>query len=177
MGRAIRGMTVHADGVALWRGRRLRCAVGRAGVARRKREGDGATPAGVFPLRRVLYRPDRLTVPASILPARALSPGDGWCDDPDDTAYNRQVALPYPARAEALWREDGAYDLIAVIGHNDDPVRRGLGSAVFLHVARPGYPPTEGCIAMALADLATLLSAWRPDDLVRIEPPPRSGSG
>jgi L,D-peptidoglycan transpeptidase YkuD (ErfK/YbiS/YcfS/YnhG family) len=144
--------------------RRFRCAIGPAGLRLDKREGDGATPVGRFLLRQVLYRPDRLEPPASGLPRRPLVPSDGWCDDPADAAYNRPVTLPYPARHERLWREDGVYDVIVVIGHNDDPPVPGAGSAVFLHVARPDYAPTEGCVALALPDLLDVLRQARPGD-------------
>jgi len=164
-------IAVFADGTLAWRGRRLRCALGRGGVARDKREGDGATPAGRFPLRRVLYRPDRLAPPRTRLPVRPLDPADGWCDDPADAAYNRPVRRPYAGRHEALWRDDGLYDLLAVIGHNDAPPVPGLGSAIFLHVAAPGLAPTEGCVALALADLAEILTAWRPDWRLVVNPP------
>ncbi len=136
----------------------MRCALGRSGVARNKREGDGATPAGAFPLRRVLYRPDREPPPQTALPIAALERGDGWCDAPDDAAYNRLVRLPHAASAEALWRADAVYDLIVVVGYNDAPVVAGRGSAIFLHLARPDFRPTEGCVALARADLLAVLA-------------------
>jgi L,D-peptidoglycan transpeptidase YkuD (ErfK/YbiS/YcfS/YnhG family) len=151
-------LMVYAPGWALWDGERLRCAVGRGGIRADKREGDGATPAGSWPMRRLLYRADRLAVPATRLAANPLSPQDGWCDDPDDAAYNRPVRLPYRARAERLWRDDGIYDLIVPLGFNDDPVVPGAGSAVFLHVARSDCAPTEGCVALAQADLMRVLA-------------------
>ncbi len=147
----------NALGIARWGQFRCRCALGRAGVTLNKREGDGATPARVFPLRRVLYRRDRLDRPATRLPVTPLKPSDGWCEDPEDVSYNLPVTLPYGGRCESLWREDAVYDVIVVLGYNDDPVRPGLGSAIFLHVAKPGYAPTEGCIALALGDLLHLL--------------------
>lgn len=150
---------------------RIRCALGRGGVRRDKREGDGATPLGCFHLRRVLYRPDRLPPPATALPVRALTPDDGWCDDPADPRYNHPVRRPYPASHEQLWREDGLYDVIVVLGHNDDPVIPGHGSAVFLHVARPDFSPTAGCIAMALPDLLNLLRHCGPGSLICIGTP------
>ena len=93
------------------------------------------------------------------LPREPIAPDDGWCDDTTHADYNRPVRLPHPARHERLWREDGLYDLIAVLGHNDDPVRRGCGSAIFLHVAAPDLRPTAGCIALPLADLRWLLAS------------------
>jgi L,D-peptidoglycan transpeptidase YkuD (ErfK/YbiS/YcfS/YnhG family) len=135
----------------------LRCALGKGGVSRHKREGDGATPVGCFPLRALFYRPDRLAAPHCPLPGRALAADDGWCDDPDHRDYNRLVKLPHGGRCEQLWRQDRVYDLVIPLGYNDDPPFSGLGSAIFLHVARPDYAPTEGCVALALPDLLSLV--------------------
>ena len=151
-------LTVLADGRALWGKRTFRAALGLAGISEEKREGDHATPVGAFLLREVLYRPDRMGAPATRLPARALRAEDGWCDAPDDPAYNRQVRLPYGASAERLWRSDHIYDLIVPLGYNDDPVIPGHGSAIFLHLARPDYAGTEGCVALALPDLLQVLA-------------------
>ncbi len=150
--------------------RTVRCALGPAGVveAAKKREGDGATPLGVWPLRRVLFRPDRGSSPRTALAMEPIAPDDGWCDDPADSAYNRPVKLPYPASAERMWREDGIYDLVVVLGHNDDPPIAGAGSAIFLHLARPGYPPTQGCVALARADLEAVLALASPGDALEV---------
>jgi len=150
---------VHPDGRLVMCGFVLRAALGRGGVRAHKQEGDGATPAGLLPLRRVLYRADRTPVPACHVPVEPIAPDDGWCDDPGHQDYNRRISLPHQARHEALWRADGLYDVIGVLGWNDAPVKRGLGSAIFLHVASPGYAPTEGCVALALPDLRQVLAA------------------
>jgi L,D-peptidoglycan transpeptidase YkuD (ErfK/YbiS/YcfS/YnhG family) len=162
--------TALSDGRFLLGDRTLRCALGRSGVieAAAKREGDGMSPLGTFALRRLLFRPDRGTV-ATSLPAAPIEPLDGWCDDPGDPRYNRPVGLPYPASAERLWREDGVYDLVVVLGHNDTPPVPGLGSAIFLHLARPAYEPTEGCVALARPDLEAVLQRAGPGDFLRIE--------
>jgi L,D-peptidoglycan transpeptidase YkuD (ErfK/YbiS/YcfS/YnhG family) len=139
--------------------RAFRCAVGRRGIVLNKREGDGGTPAGSWPLREVFYRPDRLAMPMTRLPVRPLALYDGWCDAPGDARYNRPVRLPYPASAEQLWRGDHMYDLIVVVGYNDAPVVPGRGSAIFLHVARPGYTGTAGCVAFRRSHLLTILAA------------------
>ncbi len=149
---------VTVDGRLRLAGRMLRAALGRGGVRTHKQEGDGATPAGVLPLRRVLYRADRGPPPACAVPIEPLAPDDGWCDDPADAEYNRMVRRPHPGRSEALWRDDALYDLIGVLGWNDAPVARGLGSAIFLHVARPDFAPTDGCVALAAADLRAVLA-------------------
>jgi L,D-peptidoglycan transpeptidase YkuD (ErfK/YbiS/YcfS/YnhG family) len=143
-------------------------AVGRSGVRIDKREGDGATPAGTYPLLSVLYRPDRIAPPASQLSVRALAPNDGWVDDPDDASYNGLVTLPYPASAERLWREDELYDALVVIGYNTEPVIRGAGSAIFLHVATPDFAPTGGCIAIRKDVLLGLLTLLGPGSKIKI---------
>jgi L,D-peptidoglycan transpeptidase YkuD (ErfK/YbiS/YcfS/YnhG family) len=151
-------LIVSTDGFADWGKARFRCALGRDGVRRDKREGDGATPAGSWRMRALLFRPDRVArTPLTGLPLRALRPEDGWCDDPGDPLYNKPVTLPFRARAEALWREDSIYDFIVVLGFNDDPPAPGGGSAIFLHVARPDFAPTEGCVALALEDLREVI--------------------
>ncbi len=151
--------TVFPDGRFLLRGETYRAAIGRGGVRADKSEGDGATPDGVLPLRRVLYRADRGRTPSSAVPVELLSPDDGWCDDPAHADYNRMVRLPHPARHERLWREDAIYDVIGVLGWNDAPVVRGRGSAIFLHVARADFSPTDGCIALPEAVLRHVLAA------------------
>jgi L,D-peptidoglycan transpeptidase YkuD (ErfK/YbiS/YcfS/YnhG family) len=103
------------------------------------------------------------------LPTAPIAADDGWCDDPADPAYNRPVRLPYAGRHERLWRDDRLYDLVLVIGHNDDPVVAGAGSAVFVHVARPDWAPTAGCVALALPDLLTLLTVCQPGAMLTID--------
>ena len=163
-----------AEGSLEWPGARVRCALGRGGIRADKREGDGATPAGAFPLRRVLYRPDRLDAPSTGLPLQALKPSDGWSDDPADPLYNTPVTRPHPYSHEALWREDRLYDVIVVVGHNDAPVVPGQGSAVFIHVAKPDYAATAGCVAMALPDLLALLRDCAPGERLVVALPAAS---
>jgi L,D-peptidoglycan transpeptidase YkuD (ErfK/YbiS/YcfS/YnhG family) len=162
--------TATADGWLDIGGRRVRCALGRAGVrpAAQKREGDLASPAGVWAIRRVLYRPDEGPPPVTDLPVEALSPDDGWCDAPDDEDYNRPIKLPHPASFEKMWRDDSLYDLVVVLGHNDDPPKPHMGSCIFLHLAREGYAPTEGCVAVTRPDLEELLRLAKPGDTVEI---------
>ena len=150
---------VTADGLLRFQGQTLRCALGQGGIRANKQEGDGATPVGLLPIRRILWRADRGARPATSLPAEPIAPNDGWCDDPTHRDYNTHIRLPHDARHETLWREDAAYDVIGVLGWNDAPVVRGRGSAIFLHLARPGLPPTEGCIALPEGDLRRLLGA------------------
>jgi L,D-peptidoglycan transpeptidase YkuD (ErfK/YbiS/YcfS/YnhG family) len=131
----------------------LPCVLGRTGRCARKREGDGASPIGAWPIRAIVYRADRLRRPQSAIATRALRVDDGWCDDASDRNYNRPVRHPYRASAEHLWRDDHVYDIIVILGHNDRPRHRGLGSAIFMHIARPELTPTEGCIALTRSHL------------------------
>ena len=158
-------LVVRSGGWLLMGSERFRCALGRRIVAAdAKREVDGATPAGAWPLRRLLYRPDREPPPTSRLPLRAIAADDGWCDAPEDPLYNQPVRLPYGASAEALWRDDGLYDLLVVLGHNEPPARPGAGSAIFLHLAKPDFSPTRGCVAVARGDMLALLEQVQPGD-------------
>ncbi len=150
---------LHPEGRLSFRSLVFRAALGRNGVRRDKQEGDGATPAGLLPLRRVLYRADRVAPPECVVAVEPIAPNDGWCDDVSESDYNRMIRLPHDGHSEELWRADGVYDLIGVLGWNDAPVQRGRGSAIFLHVARPDYAPTEGCIALGMRDLRHLLAA------------------
>jgi len=129
-----------------------------SGLTWRKREGDGATPAGVLHPCAVYYRSDRWSVPATALPIAAIAGEDGWCDDPADRDYNRPVSLPHPGRHERLWRGDHLYDVVIVMDWNLPPVRPGLGSAIFLHLACPDLAPTEGCIAVRPPVMRRLLA-------------------
>lgn len=151
-------------------GETIGCTIGRAGACPvgEKREGDGKTPLGLWPIRAALLRPDRVALPTGVtLPWRWLRADDGWSDDPADPAYNRPVHHPNPFSAEHLWREDGLYDLILILGHNDAPPLRGRGSAIFLH-CRDGDRPTEGCIAIERDALARLLPRIAPGDVLEI---------
>lgn len=136
------------------------CALGRAGIILSKREGDGGTPSGTFALRELRYRADRVAAPRTILKAHAIEPDDGWCDASSDPAYNRPVKLPHHASAETLWRADHLYDIVVPLGYNDDPVMPGAGSAIFFHLAKEegaSLGPTEGCVALRLADMLDVL--------------------
>ncbi len=158
---------VESSGLLTIQNETFRVALGRGGVRADKHEGDGGTPVGVLPLRVVLYRPDRVGVPGCAVPVRALRPSDGWCDDPGSGDYNKLVTLPIGVSAEVLWRDDAVYDIIGVLGWNDDPVVAGRGSAIFLHVARPDYAPTDGCVALALGDLRRVLAMGLTEVVVR----------
>lgn len=158
-----------ATGLLTGGGRAVPCSLGRGGtrVAADKREGDGASPVGEWAILAVLVRPDRVAPPALALPWRWLRPDDGWSDDPADPAYNRPVRHPHPFSAERLWRDDGLYDVVVVLGHNMAPPVPGAGSAIFLHCRREGAT-TEGCVAVERDHLLDMLPAMRAGDTLLI---------
>jgi len=159
---------VFANNILQYGGARYRCALGRGGVRADKREGDSATPVGRFPLKRLFVRSDRMDHVKTALPTQSILPDDGWCDDPSRPEYNTLVKLPFTGSFENMQRDDHVYDLVIEIGHNDAPPVPGMGSAVFIHVAKPDYAPTEGCIALAKDDLVKLLADWSSDCAIDI---------
>ncbi len=159
-------------GIVSCNGMSYPCALGRSGVTTDKHEGDGATPIGTYPLREVFFRIDRVDKPETKLPIAQTDPNDGWCDAPHNPLYNQLVRLSFPDSAEDLWRDDAAYDVVVVIGYNDAPVVPGKGSAIFMHVAKPGYTPTEGCVALNVDDLMAVLKHLDASSTITIEPLP-----
>jgi L,D-peptidoglycan transpeptidase YkuD (ErfK/YbiS/YcfS/YnhG family) len=132
-------------------------ALGRSGVKADKREGDGGTPRGCYHPARMWWRADRLVMPTTLLPARRIGPADAWCEDPADRRYNRPFRRSANEPGDRLSRADGLYDLLVEIDHNRRPRIAGRGSAVFIHIARPGFASTAGCIGLRMRDLRLLV--------------------
>lgn len=155
-------------GVLRFHGRAMPVALGRGGVRANKREGDGATPRGRFRLLRVWWRPDRLTRPKTRLPVRPIRRNDAWCEEPADRRYNRPFARTHSEAGDRLWRDDHLYDLFVELDHNTRPRVAGRGSAVFIHIARSGFSPTAGCVALEAGALRRLLARLPRDAYIRI---------
>jgi L,D-peptidoglycan transpeptidase YkuD (ErfK/YbiS/YcfS/YnhG family) len=156
------------DGWLLAGSRRLPVALGRTGLATLKREGDGATPRGWFHPVRLWWRADAGARPRTGLPVRRIRRSDAWCEDPADRRYNRPIELSDGAAGDRLWRGDPLYDLVVEIDHNCRPRVKGRGSAIFIHVARPGLAPTAGCVALPAAELRRLLARLCAKTWIRI---------
>ena len=150
-------------------GRAIPVALGRGGIRANKREGDGGTPRGSYRLVRLWWRADRHPRPQTFLPARRIGPDDGWCEDPRDRRYNRHVDVPRNSSADRLARKDALYDFIIEIDHNTRPRIAGRGSAVFIHIARDGFAPTAGCVALTMPELRRLLARVGPRTLITID--------
>jgi L,D-peptidoglycan transpeptidase YkuD (ErfK/YbiS/YcfS/YnhG family) len=149
--------------------RPIKVAIGRAGIKANKREGDGATPVGRYRLVRLWWRADRIPRPRTLLPTRAITAADGWCEDPCDRRYNRPIRMRPGEPGDRLRRSDALYDLIIEIDHNQRPRIAGRGSAVFIHVARADMTPTAGCVSMPTATLRRLLARLGPATTITIE--------
>ena len=151
-------MIIVRKNILSFNGIMFKCSIGKNGVSNQKVEGDGCTPAGKYSFENVYYREDRVCLPKIELPKIPLNKDLGWCDDINSEDYNRPINFPYEYNAELLHRVDNIYDIICVINYNFEPIIKGRGSAIFMHVARDGYAETEGCIALKLEDLIWLLS-------------------
>jgi L,D-peptidoglycan transpeptidase YkuD (ErfK/YbiS/YcfS/YnhG family) len=144
-------------------------ALGRGGIKADKREGDGATPRGRFQPIRLWFRADRLQRPSTLLPVRTIRRADAWCEDPTDRRYNRSFRRSANEPGDRLWRDDHLYDLVIEIDHNTRPCVAGRGSAVFIHLARPGYAPTAGCVALPRSAMRRLLGRIGPNTLITVQ--------
>jgi L,D-peptidoglycan transpeptidase YkuD (ErfK/YbiS/YcfS/YnhG family) len=147
---------------------RIPVALGRGGVRSDKREGDGATPRGRFRPLRVWWRADRGPRPRTLLPVRRIARAHGWCEDPADRRYNRPIRLADGYPGDRLWRADRLYDLIVELDHNVRPRVAGRGSAIFVHVARPNFGETAGCVALTSPSLRRLLARLGPKTRITI---------
>lgn len=147
-------------------GKIYECAVGKNGFSENKKEGDNCTPVGRYPIREVFYKYER---PRTNLPAKKINEFDGWCDDVNSPDYNKHIKLPHPARHEKMLRDDNLYDYVVVIGYNDSPIEKGKGSAIFMHVAKPGYQGTEGCVALKEEDLLEVLEKLDTNSYIEIK--------
>lgn len=165
----VKAITGH-HGELSFNGQTYPCAIGKSGITKDKIEGDHASPAGLYPLKTLYYRADKLDCPDTVLSCKEITRNDGWCDDPTNLAYNKPVSLPFSASHEALWRDDNLYDLIIALGHNDNPPIPGKGSCIFIHIAKDLYDGTEGCIALNKQDFLKVLLNIKPDTQIEIEP-------
>jgi L,D-peptidoglycan transpeptidase YkuD (ErfK/YbiS/YcfS/YnhG family) len=145
------------QGLLHFQGQTYPCALGRSGTTMLKKEGDGATPIGVFPILYGFARFDRLKSYKAQLKIKPINNGQGWCDEKTDRNYNRLIKIPYPTSHETMMREDHLYDICLVLDYNISQRIKGRGSAIFFHQARPNYTPTEGCIALSPHHMRILL--------------------
>lgn len=159
---------INKSGHLKYRNFKFRCALGKAGIGEKKREGDNVTPSGTFKIFKIYYRSDRIKKIYSKFKAIEITKNMGWCDDPDSKYYNQLINLPSKYGHEKLFQKKNIYDIIVVLNYNMKPVVKNKGSAIFIHVAKKNYLPTQGCIALKKIDLLKLLSKIRKNIKIKI---------
>ena len=136
---------------------KLRCSIGKRGITANKKEGDEKTPRGIFDLKTIFYRRDRISKLKSSLKKTIIKKNMGWCDDPSSKFYNKLIKFPFRKSAEKIWLKEDIYDVFIVISYNIKPILKNKGSAIFLHIAKKNYLATKGCIAISKKDMLFLI--------------------
>ena len=147
---------------------KFRCALGKAGIKKKEKEGDNVTPKGIFKITSMYYRHDRIKNIITAIKKIKIKKNMGWCDDPDSHFYNQQISLPNKFGHEKLYRNDSLYDLILVLNYNVNPIIKNKGSAIFIHVAKKNYKKTKGCVALKKKHLIELISKIKKNTKIKI---------
>jgi len=148
---------INKSGFIKYKNYKFKCALGKAGIGKKKREGDNTTPKGTFKIVKIYYRSDRIKKISSKFRLIEITKNTGWCDDPKSRKYNQPIKLPTKYSHEILHRRDNIYDLILVLNYNMNPTIKNKGSAIFIHIAKKNYKKTAGCITLKNADLLLLV--------------------
>ena len=158
---------IKKNGVLIFKKFRFRCALGKLGIKKNKKEGDKTTPRGIFSLGKLYYRSDRIKKIDTCLKCKVIKKYMGWCNNPNDRKYNKEFDLDTKKKGEKLFRKDHKYDALISINYNMNPVIPYKGSAIFLHLTQ-NYKPTAGCIAINIKDFLTLVKYIKPADKIKI---------
>jgi L,D-peptidoglycan transpeptidase YkuD (ErfK/YbiS/YcfS/YnhG family) len=147
---------------------KFRCSLGKAGIRKKKKEGDNITPRGIFKITSIYYRPDRIKTISTQLKKIKITKNIGWCDDPKSNFYNKEIKLPNKFSHEKFYRKDNLYDIIAILNYNTNPIIKNKGSAIFIHIANNNYKPTAGCVGIKKSNLIKLLSIIKKNNKIKI---------
>jgi len=161
-------IVVKKSGYLNYKNLKYRCALGKSGIKKKKKEGDNVTPSGVFKIIKIYYRADKIKKIISPIKKIQIKKNMGWCDDSKSNFYNQQINLPSKFGYEKLYRNDNLYDLIIVINYNMNPIIKNKGSAIFIHVAKNYYKKTKGCIALKKKNLIELISSIKKNTKIKI---------
>ena len=159
---------VKKSGYLQYKNLKFRCALGKAGIKKKEKEGDNVTPKGIFKITSMYYRPDRIKNIITAIKKIKIKKNMGWCDDPDSHFYNQQISLPTKFNHEKLYRNDNLYDLVLVLNYNTNPIIKNKGSAIFIHIAKKNYKKTKGCIALKKKHLIELISKIKTNTQIKI---------
>ena len=160
---------VKKSGYLKYKNFRFRCAIGKAGIWEKIKEGDNVTPKGIFKITKIYYRADRIKYIKTNIRKIKIKRDMGWCDDPKSKFYNMQIKLPNKYSYEKLYRNDNLYDLIAVLNYNTRPILKNKGSAIFIHISNNSYKKTAGCIALKKKNLIYILSKIKKNTKIKIK--------
>jgi L,D-peptidoglycan transpeptidase YkuD (ErfK/YbiS/YcfS/YnhG family) len=147
---------------------RIKCAVGKRGIGKKKKEGDFITPIGLFKIKFILYRKDRVRKLNTILKEITITDNMGWCNDPKSKSYNKLITTPFNYDHEKLFKKENTYDIILVLNYNMSPIKKNKGSAIFIHIAKKNYKNTEGCIAVKKNELIKIVKIIKKNTKVKI---------
>ncbi len=159
---------VRKSGHLIYKNLKYRCAIGKAGIKKKQKEGDNITPKGTFKITRVYYRSDKIKNISTSIKKIKINKNMGWCNDSKSPFYNREIKLPSKFSFEKLYRNDNLYDLLAVLNYNTNPVEKNKGSAIFIHIAKKRFKPTAGCIALQKKDLMNLMRVIKKNSKIKI---------
>jgi L,D-peptidoglycan transpeptidase YkuD (ErfK/YbiS/YcfS/YnhG family) len=159
---------INKSGYLKYKNLKFRCALGKAGIGKKKIEGDSITPRGKFNIVKIYYRSDRVKKISSKYRLIKISKNMGWCDDPNSKKYNQLINLPTKYTHEKLYRKDNVYDLLVVLNYNMKPIIKNKGSAIFIHISRQNYKKTSGCVAIKKAHLMKLIKTIKKNTKVVI---------
>jgi L,D-peptidoglycan transpeptidase YkuD (ErfK/YbiS/YcfS/YnhG family) len=159
---------VRKSGELIYKNLKYRCAIGKAGIKKKQKEGDNITPKGTFKIIRVYYRSDKVKNISTSIKKIKINKNMGWCNDSKSPFYNREIKLPSKFSFEKLYRNDNLYDLLAVLNYNTNPVEKNKGSAIFIHIAKKRFKPTAGCIALQKKDLMNLMRVVKKNSKIKI---------
>jgi L,D-peptidoglycan transpeptidase YkuD (ErfK/YbiS/YcfS/YnhG family) len=159
---------VKKSGYLKYKNLKFRCALGKAGIKKKEKEGDNITPKGIFKITRIYYRADKIKNIITSIKKVKIKKNIGWCDDPNSNFYNKEIKLPSKYSHEKLYRKDNLYDLVLVLNYNINPIIKNKGSAIFLHIAKDSYKRTKGCIALKKKHLILLISKIKKNIKIKI---------
>jgi L,D-peptidoglycan transpeptidase YkuD (ErfK/YbiS/YcfS/YnhG family) len=159
---------INKSGYLKYKNFRFRCSLGKAGIKKKTKEGDHVTPKGIFKVIKIYYRKDKIKKIINPIKKIQIKKNMGWCDDPKSDLYNQQIKLPNKFSYEKLYRKDGLYDIILVLNYNTSPIVKKKGSAIFIHIAKKKFKPTEGCIGLKKNDLLKLLKKIKKNTKIKI---------
>jgi L,D-peptidoglycan transpeptidase YkuD (ErfK/YbiS/YcfS/YnhG family) len=159
---------VKKSGYLKYKNLKFRCALGKAGIKKKEKEGDNITPKGIFKITRIYYRADKIKNITTSIKKVKIKKNIGWCDDPNSNFYNKEIKLPSKYSHEKLYRKDNLYDLVLVLNYNINPIIKNKGSAIFLHIAQDSYKKTKGCIALKKKHLILLISKIKKNIKIKI---------